>query len=162
MLGFVHWPHLKRREGVQVMSSFLTITVVASQLSLLSAVAVAAPTLDAFASIASTSLTSIECPAPAQSVGNTIGDPKDNALVGAIVIDPATQPALGSRGARELQGIEIAEIGLYQPALGSKGARELQRYVALSTQPADGARGARELQLPMLAALVQPTNPCSS
>lgn len=148
------------------MSSFLTTVVVASQLSLLSAVAVAASapqgnrSSGAFAGV--TSLTSIGCPAQAQSVGDTIGDPEDDILaVAAVVINPEIQPAFGSRGARELQSIDIAETALVQPAHGSEGARELQGYVVLLTQPADGARAARELQLPMLASLAQPTNQCS-
>ena len=147
------------------MSSFVTTLVVASQLSLLSAVAEAAPAphanraSEAFAGVASTSLT-VACPAPAKDVGSTIGDPEDDMLAGSIVIDPEIQPAFGSRGARELQSIQIVETGLNQPALGTQGARELQGYVARLTQLADGARGARELQLPMLALLPPTLNQC--
>ena len=94
------------------MSSFLTTVVIAGQLSLLSAVAGAEstpqanPSAETLGSVEPTSLTSIECPAPGQSVG----DPVDDIL--AVVINPEFQPAFGSRGARELQGIEImARIG---------------------------------------------------
>jgi hypothetical protein len=81
-------------------------------------------------------------------------------VLAALVVNRLIQPAYGSRGARELQGMDIAEIAPDQPALGSEGARELQGYVVLLTQPADGARAARELQLPMLASTEQPTTQC--
>jgi hypothetical protein len=144
------------------MSSFVTTIVVAGQLSLLSAVAQAAsaPQPES-ASGAMASIAPVGCPAPTMIIGGTVGEPEDDILaVVTVVVDPHVQAAFGSRGARELQGLELAETGLDQPALGSKGARELQGYVVRLTQPADGARGARELQLPIFASLTQPIDQC--
>ena len=94
-----------------------------------------------------------------QVFGSVTGTPeKDTVAFLPVALAHESQPAFGSRGARELQGFGTNVATLGQPADGSRAARELQGLVTM--QPADGARAARELQQPDLPVLAQLANGC--
>lgn len=134
------------------MTRLFSVAMVASQLSLISAIAIADPVYvgERFSNPESETFGDVVTPAlptpilfvgPAAGVGEVTGDPeKDTVAFQAINVDQ-TQPAFGSEGARELQGYLPVIVVLIQPADGARAAREVQAPPnSAPTQLAEQAR----------------------